>query len=191
VVAMGEGAFETSPPTVTGEDGAEDRFRRIYREHFSDIYGYFLRRADAAEVGDLVSEVFLVVWRRLDDVPVAPGERLWLYGVARRVASAHQRTMRRRTRLSSRIEHEPASRSSEAGSLVESTALELIDRLRPKDREVVKLLVWDRLTREEAAAILGCSANAVGIRWHRSLKHLRRKLGLTDGPEGAIQPGGS
>jgi RNA polymerase sigma factor (sigma-70 family) len=188
---MGEEAFETSPPTVTGEEVAEDRFRRIYREHFSDIYAYFLRRSDAAEVGDLVSEVFLVVWRRLDDVPVAPGERLWLYGVARHVASGHHRTMRRRTRLSSRIEHEAAWRGSEVGSLAESTALELIDRLRPKDREVVKLLVWDRLSREEAAAILGCSANAVGIRWHRSLKHLRRKLGLTDGPEDGIQPGGN
>jgi RNA polymerase sigma factor (sigma-70 family) len=188
---MSEGAFGTSPPTVTGEDGAEERFRRIYREHFSDIYAYFLRRADAAEVGDLVSEVFLIAWRRLDDVPVAPEERLWLYGVARRVASAHHRTVRRRTRLSSRVEHEAASQGSEAGTLAESTALELIDRLRPKDREVVKLLIWDRLTREEAAAILGCSANAVGIRWHRSLKHLRRKLGLTDGPEGATQPEGT
>src|SRR5690606_26991998 len=30
---------------------------------------------------------FLVAWRRLDDMPGGDGDRLWLYGVARRVGS--------------------------------------------------------------------------------------------------------
>ena len=57
--------------------------------------------------------------------------------------------------------------------------LNLIDALKPEDRELVTLIVWDGITHAEAAAILGCSANAVGIRWHRALERLRRHIGGT------------
>ena len=190
---MTEGAFESSSPAIATYD-REGRFGRIYEEHFSGVYAYFLRRAAPGDVGDLVSEVFLVVWRRMDDLPPASEERLWIYGVARRIAGQHQRSIRRRARLSLRAEQDVALRSSEGHGGIESNVAEVLDRLRPRDRELVKLLVWDGLTREEAASVLGCSVNAVGIRWHRSLKQIRRKLGLTDdsdGPEGETRSGGT
>ena len=45
------------------------KFRRIYDGHFVAIRSYCLRRLPASEVSDAVAEVFLVVWRRIDDVP--------------------------------------------------------------------------------------------------------------------------
>jgi RNA polymerase sigma-70 factor (ECF subfamily) len=54
--------------------------------------------------------------------------------------------------------------------------LTVIDKLGADDRELVKLIVWDGLTHAEVATLLGCSTNAVGIRWHRPLKRLRSEL---------------
>ena len=46
----------------------EERFERLFRAHVGAVRRYALRR-DPAGAEDVVSEVFLVAWRRLDDVP--------------------------------------------------------------------------------------------------------------------------
>ena len=52
-----------------------------------------------------------------------------------------------------------------------------MESLRPRDRELVRLIAWEQLSHAEVANMLGCSVNAVAIRWHRSIKRLRNKLG--------------
>jgi len=185
-------AFEPISSPAVADDG-EARFRNVYQENFSQIYAYFVRRADGQEVADLVSEVFVVAWRRLDHIPPAPEDRLWLYGVARRVMSQHGRAVLRRKQLTARIAQNVGSQgfeNSDAEKSSASSALGLVDRLRPRDREVVRLLIWERLSHAEAATVLGCTTNAVTIRWHRSLKHLRRKLDAPTVATTETRPGG-
>ncbi len=44
-----------------------------------------LRRTDNPDdAADVIGEVFLTAWRRLEDMPAGEHARLWLYGVARR-----------------------------------------------------------------------------------------------------------
>src|ERR1700756_2382861 len=84
--------------------GAEDRFERLYGEHGRALLAYALRRtSDAQDAADVVADVFLVAWRRLDDVPSGDGGRLWLYGVARHALANQQRSERRRERLAERL----------------------------------------------------------------------------------------
>ena len=88
-------------------EGAEDRFGRLYGEHGRALLAYALRRtSDAQDAADLVADVFLVAWRRLDDVPPGEGGRLWLYGVARHALANQQRSERRRVRLAERLYRE-------------------------------------------------------------------------------------
>ena len=54
--------------------------------HYDAIHSYFVRRTDPASTQDLTAEVFLVAWRRIDDVPRGEETLLWLYGVAANVA---------------------------------------------------------------------------------------------------------
>lgn len=44
-----------------------DRFERLYRDYAGVVRTFARRRGDDAEADDVVAEVFLVVWRRLDD----------------------------------------------------------------------------------------------------------------------------
>jgi RNA polymerase sigma factor (sigma-70 family) len=157
----------------------EESFTALYVEHYPAIYAYVHRRLVGlgAEVSDVVADVFSVAWRRLDNVPEAPEDRLWLYAVARRcVARAHRSGWRRwrlRARLSQEARATTEGRSEDARV---SLVREAMERLRPVDREVLRLVMWEGLAHAEAAQVLGCSTNAVAVRLHRARKRLRTAL---------------
>ncbi len=50
---------------------------------------------DRSEAEDLVAEIFVVVWRRFDEIPVRDEELFWLYGIAAWVLSNIRRTHQR------------------------------------------------------------------------------------------------
>ena len=86
-----------------GSSTAERRFRQLFDEHYRALVVYFQRRIDADDAYDAADDVFLVAWRKLDDVPVGAEALPWLYGVARRVASNRHRSVRRSARLVTRL----------------------------------------------------------------------------------------
>jgi RNA polymerase sigma factor (sigma-70 family) len=132
-------------------------------------------------VADLVAEVFVVALRKQDIIPPSPEDRLWLYGVARRVVLDHQRRDKRRLRLQSQLQQEASSETvanSDGSRLRVQAAME---KLRPADREVLQLIIWDGLSHGEAAQVLGITSNAVALRLHKARSRLRRIL---DSPPG-------
>lgn len=174
-----------APYEAIANESLDDQasFERIYRDHFEAIYAYVIRRAGRADTADLVADVFATAWRRNTDLPEPPEDKLWLFGVARRVVSQHNRSKSRRERLILKLGRTIVRvvHASPDTSDLEERVLRLIDGLRPDDRELVTLIVWDGLTHAEVATVLGCSTNAVAIRWHRALKRLRRDIaGVTD-----------
>jgi RNA polymerase sigma-70 factor (ECF subfamily) len=56
-----------------------------------------------------------------------------------------------------------------------------IDRLKPSERDVLSLVLWEQLSYSDAATVLGCSVNAVGLRLHKAKAALRRELELGQG----------
>jgi RNA polymerase sigma-70 factor (ECF subfamily) len=162
------------------------KFERLYEACFAEIYAYVARRRAPHQVADLVAEVFATSWRRIDAVPPAPEDRLWLYGVARRILSQDERSTHRRRALFNRLVQN-RSYSRQHSDTDESDVAEhlrsLVRHLKPIDREVVRLIVWESLTHDEVAQILGCSANTVAIRWHRSIARLRNGLTRPDDAE--------
>ncbi|MFZ1925057.1 MAG: RNA polymerase sigma factor [Solirubrobacteraceae bacterium] len=77
------------------------RFELLYAKYAPAVKAYVLRRAAASTADDVVAEVFVVCWRRFEDVPVDPLP--WLLGVARRVLSTQRRGERRRGALHERL----------------------------------------------------------------------------------------
>jgi RNA polymerase sigma factor (sigma-70 family) len=159
----------------------ESRFDQLYEEYYQRIYAYALRRTVALDdVADLAADVFTTAWRRIAKVPDPPEDLLWLYGVARNVLSQHHRGRRRRHRLDSRLRGSPLAVVDRPGGALDYSPDphlgEVVDSLRPRDREVVRLIAWEELDHAQVAHLLGCSTNAVAIRWHRSIKVLRDRL---------------
>ncbi len=172
---------ETAP--VGGREQAELRLERLFAQHGRAVLAYAVRRATPDDAADIVAETFLVVWRRLDDLP-EQDTRLWLYGVAHRVLANQQRSDRRPQRLADRLRTElPAvldgvpTPYAHAGRVKSALA-----RLRPEDREVLGLSAWEELTTMEIATVLGVSQVAVRSRLHRARRRLRGAMRRTRHP---------
>lgn len=140
-----------------------------------------MRRAPRDMVEDVLSEVMLVVWRRIDDVP-AGAVLPWCYGVTRRILANHRRSERRHLKLVDRLDAEPAppapgvEDSHSLGPEMEQ-AIALLSR---DDRELVHLWAWEQLEPREIAVVLGSNPNSVSLRLTRVKKKLRAELDRQD-----------
>lgn len=155
------------------ESERRERLRRLFEEHARAVRGYALRRTDAQSADDVVSEVFVVACRRLEDVP-ADDPLPWLLGCARRVLANQRRGDRRRGALAGRVAFEPGVAGPEpAGDEVLAAAFA---SLRPGDREILVLVAWDGLDPARAARALGCSRGTFAVRLHRARRRLAAAL---------------
>jgi RNA polymerase sigma-70 factor (ECF subfamily) len=152
-------------------------FPDLYARHRDDVWRYFRRRTpDAAE--DLMTEVFVVAWRRRADVPA--DALPWLYGVARKVLANHRRGDARREALLRRAGAHLGAAASDPAELVGARAelARALATLRERDRELVLLVAWEGLSIDEAASALGCRRGTAAVRLHRARKRLRAELAL-------------
>ena len=62
------------------------------------------------------------------------------------------------------------------GDPVTEHVLAALATLKAADREALLLVHWEQLSFAEAAQVLGCSANAVGIRVHKAKARMRALL---------------
>jgi RNA polymerase sigma factor (sigma-70 family) len=171
---MGTGQVEMD---ALGQELAQARFAKLYREEGRAILEYSLRRVeDREDAADVVAETFLVAWRRIGEVPLGDGARLWLYGVARLTLANLHRAQRRRTRLGARLAEtlrtELSTAPAPAGEAAE--VLRAVGELGEDDRELLLLVSWEGLSPAEAAKVLGISGLAARSRLHRARRKLRR-----------------
>ena len=163
----------------------ELRFRDLYQANFRPVQGYAVNRLGAVDdVPDVVAEVFTIAWRRMADIPPPPADRFWLYGTARRVIARRHRSAGRLRNLVGRLAAERyPTQQPPAGAIdpVTEHVLAALAELKATDREALLLVHWERLSYAEAAQVLGCSANAVGIRVHKAKAQMRALLGEETG----------
>ncbi|MFI0450650.1 RNA polymerase sigma factor [Actinomadura sp. 6N118] len=156
-------------------DDPKGRFTRLYDAHYRSVLRYALIRAAPDVAEDVVSETFLVAWRRLDDLP--DQELPWLLGVARNLLRKQHATAGRRDALADRIaaltpegeltDWDFADRVVERDSLLRALAA-----LPEKDVEALTLVAWHGLEPKQAARVTGCSAATFHVRLHRARKRL-------------------
>ncbi|HWF75029.1 MAG TPA: sigma-70 family RNA polymerase sigma factor [Solirubrobacteraceae bacterium] len=153
-----------------------ERFEVLYRSHAGAVRGYALRRTGAAAADDVVAEVFLVAWRRLDDVPADPLP--WLLGVGRRVLANRRRGDERQAALREQLVAETVVRPAfEAPSTDhDDRVLRALGTLAPDDREALLLVAWEGLGSARAARVLGLRPGAFAMRLHRARRRLARAL---------------
>ena len=172
--------------TNIGDDAPDDpalRFERLYADSVTALLGFCLRRCDTREdAADLVAEVFLVAWRRIEQIPGGDDARLWLFGVAHRLLANQQRALRRERNLGARLARYLSETSApdpatlldrhEAGQLVRDA----LATLTPQDSALLSLVVWEELSPAEAARVVGLSAGTVRVRLYRARGRLRTAL---------------
>ncbi|MEV0313180.1 RNA polymerase sigma factor [Nonomuraea fuscirosea] len=156
-----------------------DRFEAVYDAYYPAIHQYAARRTGSADdTADVISETFLIAWRRAGEIPEGERALLWLYGVARRVQANHRRGDSRRAMLADRLRAELSAQRPEraAGPGELDHVRAAFDRLPERDREVLALACWEELTSEQIAKVVGCTAIAARTRLHRARRRLAAAL---------------
>ena len=155
----------------------EEQFSDLFERTHGALLGYAVRRVtDPADAADVVAETYLVAWRRLEDVPPGDQARPWLFGVARRVLANHHRGERRRHALADRLRDSLHQVVPGPDVLGESLVERAVSRLGEDDRELLRLVAWEELAREEIAVAMGLSRGAVRVRLHRARVRLREVM---------------
>ena len=152
------------------------QFEELYREYADLVHAYALRRTTAAAADDVVSEVFLVAWRRPDAVPTDPYP--WLLGVARRVLANRRRSEARASALQVRLAAEQRPIDEEGPS--NERVLVALEQLSERDRELLTLATWEELGAEQLAEVLGVRRGTVAVRLHRARQKFAQALGTSD-----------
>jgi RNA polymerase sigma factor (sigma-70 family) len=163
------------------ESARQQRFHSVYQANYARILGYAARRTTSPEdAADVVAETFTVAWRKFDEIPHGDEAALWLYGVARRVLYNHHRKRVSRGAVLEMLARDyeeavwvdplPAMAGVSPGLRVAWLAL------RAEDRDLLGLLVWETLTMEQIAAVVGCSRTVAKVRVHRARRRFAREL---------------
>ena len=157
-------------------------FSEIFERHVRPVGGYLRRRVGADAVDDVLSETFLVAFkRRAAFDPAWETARPWLLGIATRLVKSHRTAEARQWRsfAASAGADAVAGESPHAASDARMDADAALKALTPriaalsaKDRDTLLLYAWADLTYEQIAESLGVPVGTVRSRLNR----VRRKL---------------
>ncbi|MFC7500949.1 RNA polymerase sigma factor [Nocardioides sp. GCM10030258] len=164
-------------PTDEAAPDSEQRFRELYDAAYLDLLRFVRRRVHATHAEDVVGDVMLVAWRRLDDVPVElPAARAWLFGVARKTLQNTRRREGRQDAVAAHLASLP--RGVVDAGLPPDLVAERLDiaavwpRLNAVHQEALALAALDGLSGPEAAVVLGISPTAFRLRLSRARRSL-------------------
>ena len=169
---------ELPKPLFLGVVTAEPNWDAVYAEQLPRVYNFFrYRLSNEAIAEDLTSRTFEKAWaaraRYRRDVA---GFSTWLLSIARNVAVDHLRAQRPHLPLEAADEvpardtpHDEAVLGSDLARLAS-----LLERLPPREQELVALKYGAEATNRAIAELTGLSESNVGTILHRVVQTLRR-----------------
>ena len=173
-------AGETSSDTILIEriaGGDKHAMQALFARHRMSIYRWLLRFVSNETLAeDLLSEVFLDVWRQAGRFEGRASVSTWLISIARfKALSARRR--RTEAELDEKIETTVADPANDPeAALQEKNRGELLrqalTRLSPEHREIIDLVYYHEKSVDECAHILGIPAATVKTRMFYARKKL-------------------
>jgi RNA polymerase sigma-70 factor (ECF subfamily) len=159
------------------------RFEALFDELYEPLQRYARRRTDPDAAQDVVSEALLVVWRRLDDVPVEAALP-WAYRVTANCLANARRSARRRQDLTVKLAIVDPPRLVVLDDPPDPDVHAALAVLGETDQEIVRLWAWEGLGPADIAEVLDLTPNAVSIRLHRAKARLADELRKISGDAG-------
>ncbi|MDX3133603.1 sigma-70 family RNA polymerase sigma factor [Streptomyces europaeiscabiei] len=160
------------------EDPAGHRvLEALYTAHADRVLAYLLHRTDRETAQDILSETFVLAWRKSGSVP--DDALPWLLASARRLLANRVRSDQRHRALTERMAAmADRTEAAEIGEAIGTRAevFAAMSALSEQDREVLVLSAWYGLSAKQAAVVAGCTATAFAVRLHRARKRFRAAL---------------
>jgi RNA polymerase sigma-70 factor (ECF subfamily) len=155
-------------------EGDRNSFGRLYDLYAPMIHGILLARVPRSEVDDLVQDIFLHAFKKLNTLRDWAAFGPWIAMIARNRAMDFHR------RSKETVEVTDDLRSTDTSTTKANEILELIRDLPEAYRETLVLRLVEGMTGPEIAERTGLTPASVRVNLHRGMKQLREKLGYTE-----------
>jgi RNA polymerase sigma-70 factor, ECF subfamily len=177
---------------AAGDKGA---MRVLYKRYNVFIYRFIKHLiGDCPLIEDIVSDVFLQVWRHAGQFEGRSKPSTWLLAISRYKALEALRRRDRKDRADRAAiaefgqanpgcEQDPSDNGEDAVLREDAHALmrRCIDELSPEHREIIDLIYYQERTVDEVAQITRKPKNTVKTRAYYARKHLARLLAARNG----------
>ncbi|WP_412538520.1 sigma-70 family RNA polymerase sigma factor [Longispora sp. K20-0274] len=173
------------PTTIANDgDGVTDALMSAYERDYNDLYKYAVRRVGPQHAADALQRAVEIAVRKINRRVVQRGLRPWLFRILDfelKNMAGEEETWRRC--MDVHIDgpdvdmHTDRVIAQVDARRLNARLADALAQLKPRDRDVVYLLVDAGLSYEETAAELRISAGTVGSRFTRARRKLRELLG--------------
>ncbi len=168
-------------------EGDVEAFNELVNRHHTKIYGLAYRMlGNAEDAEDATQETFLEAYKSIKTFRFQSQFGTWLYKVGLNTCNQYIRKAKSRNRmLDAYTDNTSARGMTEEREVPERLAIKTeqsqvvqaaIDRLPPKQREVITLYYMQHLKYKEIAEILNCSLGTVASRLNKATQNLKVKL---------------
>lgn len=165
---------------ISGSDGPkslrDEVFSAVFDAHWAAIRHHIEGVVvDDGEVNEIVSEVFVTAWARLN--PRKPMGRVWLLRAADRALRARLHGANTRSTAAAAVHEGLRGPRDEADAADEGSAvLRALSVLPPRERRIIVLTYWDGLSVGEIAELSRSSVARVRKTLLRAQAHVREAL---------------
>lgn len=163
---------------VRASKGDHEAFGKIYDDWAEAIYKYiYLKTRDEATAEDILSEVFLKVWKKLNTFKPKADTKFstWLFAIARNSVIDYYRTTRQTIPFDNLPEIVDIEGETdlfpEQGKLVVA-----LDQLKPEYKQVLVLRYVEDVPISRIAQIMKKKEGNIRALTHRALAELKEKL---------------
>jgi len=162
-------------------DGDRTAMHTLYSRHNVRVYRFVLRSLrDATAAEDIVSQVFLDVWRTAGQFEGRSQVSTWLLSIARFKALTALRQRRHEDIDQDNVREIPDDADTPEASLDRSNVNAIlracIAKLSPAHREIIHLVYYHEKSVEEAGEIIGIPQSTVKTRMFYARKQLAELL---------------
>ena len=162
--------------------GDTDAFAVFVRRHQDAIYRLALRNlGDAESAREAAQEVFVRAWQKLGRWRFGRGKPFtWLYRTLMHVCREFKKKRFRQQALKNQpadpmVTNHPAGTAGQ-DRLEKGDLEKLVNGLPRRQQEVTILHIYEDLTLQEVAAVLGIPVGTVKSNYHKALVNLRRRF---------------
>ena len=184
-----QGSATAAPATGAGEASSDEMLiariaggdrlamQTLFARHRTPVYRWLLRLVGNESVAeDLLSDVFLDVWRQAGRFQARSAVSTWLLAIARFKALSARRT-RKDSELDETIEATVADTADDPEVVLakkhrDQVVREAINELSPEHKEIIDLVYYHEKSVDECAQILGVPSGTVKTRMFYARKKL-------------------
>ncbi len=161
--------------------GETAAFGELYDRYFEKIYRFIYYKTFVKETAeDITSDVFHKAFERIASFNPEKGNfSQWIYRIARNAVIDHYRTQKKNVPIDDvfDIGEEDRTVAEHDVLLTMAHVRTYLEKLSPKQREIITLRIWEEKSYREIAEIVEGTEDSVKMAFSRAMKDLREKCG--------------